>query len=75
MISPEVAVDNLRSLADVALLNGPNRRAIDESLAVLEALAKNTRPHPSSVLLQIKSPRWDETATAISGSVTSLCSV
>jgi hypothetical protein len=40
MISPEVAVDNLRSLADVALLNGPNRRAIDESLAVLEALAK-----------------------------------
>ena len=39
-ITPEVALKNLAGLAENALLNGPDRRVVDASVAVLAAAIK-----------------------------------
>lgn len=44
-LTPQQALDNLARVAEAALLNGPDRRAINESIAVLHALVSN-KPVP-----------------------------
>lgn len=49
-ITPEQALENLARIADAALLNGPDRRATNESIRVLMEIItpKPAAPAPSA---------------------------